>query len=378
MATRAAIYGPEFWAERAEREWSYWDRWFAVVCVVDHGGDWRGLEEQLATRPTFGGQQVEGRLSHLWDLEARLIEAGLTAADVVGVSVDDVKVRARARSKVVQQSLSGPLSPAMRDTPRRRLRARALRGRWPGFPVDPAPFAHTAADILAGPGGSFRRAMALERWMSDVDRQRGDVAVRLAARRGAITAGLEAFIEGIRDSDGAVASLLGDVFVGYGRLDWRTAGVDADVFVADVCELAVWDDYATLYQRETAPYVTFRHGDAERAERHLVALETELRRVRLGFWADEAVQQIVYVMIGARYYDGFVGVATRLGCEHWMPIAAMANAAVSARRVRLARQVVGAAIAGPGHHGEHLRRLCVDITGGPPEPPESPPLRVVR
>ena len=43
-----AIYGPELWVERDGHAWSYWDRWFAVVCVIDHDADWRALEQHLA------------------------------------------------------------------------------------------------------------------------------------------------------------------------------------------------------------------------------------------------------------------------------------------------------------------------------------------
>ena len=196
VAARAAIDGPELWVERDGHAWSYWDRWFAVVCVVDHDGDWRALEQYLAARPTLGGREDEERLSHLWDVEERLAAAGVTAVELVGDSIADPKVRERARSKVVKQSMSGPLSPAMRNTPRSGLRARALRGRWPEFPVDPTPFADAVSDILEGPGGSVRRAMALERWTNDVERRHTDVAVRLAARRGALAAGIEAFGEG--------------------------------------------------------------------------------------------------------------------------------------------------------------------------------------
>ena len=37
---RALMYGLEVWRADAGVEWSYWDLWFAVLCVRDHGGDW--------------------------------------------------------------------------------------------------------------------------------------------------------------------------------------------------------------------------------------------------------------------------------------------------------------------------------------------------
>lgn len=55
----------------------------------------------------------------------------------------------------------------MRDTPRRRLRARALRGAWREFPVDPAE-AYEALVVFVdeadriGKGGTFELAQALD------------------------------------------------------------------------------------------------------------------------------------------------------------------------------------------------------------------------
>lgn len=39
---RAVGSGPQPWRSTAGTEWSWWDLWFYVVCVVDHGGDWGG------------------------------------------------------------------------------------------------------------------------------------------------------------------------------------------------------------------------------------------------------------------------------------------------------------------------------------------------
>jgi hypothetical protein len=101
----------------------------------------------------------------------------------------------RARRKVLDQGLSGRArTPVMRDTPRRRLRARALRGAWSEFPVDPAEeyeafvaFVDEADHI--GKGGTFELVLALEEEIAGAaEVARGDPARLLASRRAASTA----------------------------------------------------------------------------------------------------------------------------------------------------------------------------------------------
>ncbi|HEX5994414.1 MAG TPA: hypothetical protein VFY84_04665, partial [Jiangellales bacterium] len=38
-----AVFGSEVWRETGGGEWSFWDLWFCVVCLLDHGGDWTEL-----------------------------------------------------------------------------------------------------------------------------------------------------------------------------------------------------------------------------------------------------------------------------------------------------------------------------------------------
>jgi hypothetical protein len=41
------VDGPERWRTTAGTDWSYWDLWFCVVCLVDHDGDWDGLDQAI-------------------------------------------------------------------------------------------------------------------------------------------------------------------------------------------------------------------------------------------------------------------------------------------------------------------------------------------
>ncbi|MBW3643528.1 MAG: hypothetical protein KY447_11500, partial [Actinobacteria bacterium] len=82
-ARRPPIFGPEGWAERAAASWSHWDLWFCLVCLTETDGDWAALEEEVIARDrrrSVASQTWESKRSHLLDLQARLDEAGLSAA----------------------------------------------------------------------------------------------------------------------------------------------------------------------------------------------------------------------------------------------------------------------------------------------------------
>jgi phosphohistidine phosphatase SixA len=73
-----------------------------VVCLADHGGDWGALDEAIQKADTHHGEQ---KWSHLRDLTERLDQAGLSAADLVGTSLREPKLRGKARTKVMKSSL---------------------------------------------------------------------------------------------------------------------------------------------------------------------------------------------------------------------------------------------------------------------------------
>lgn len=142
------IYGPEPWAVVRGVELSHWDLWFVVVMSSLSGGK-RELVELLKSRR----HDVEAKLSHLLDLESRLIAGGVSHADVLqGVTVDRALLR-KAGDKVIEQSAWRPTQ-AMIDTPRKLLRDRAMRGHWPKFLVDPAT-CERAFDRFCRPEGDY-------------------------------------------------------------------------------------------------------------------------------------------------------------------------------------------------------------------------------
>ncbi len=108
-AGRRQIFGPEPWNEVAGTVWSHWDLWFCLVCQIDFGGDWRGLEQSIVggRRRSNGGRDWEAMDSHLHDLGARLFAAGADPATLAAGCGEDRAVLAKARRKVHDQGLAG-------------------------------------------------------------------------------------------------------------------------------------------------------------------------------------------------------------------------------------------------------------------------------
>jgi hypothetical protein len=137
------------------------------------------------------------------------------------------------------------------------------------------------------------------------------------------------------------------------------------VYFADLCELCVWENHGLLYEREAAPFagVGVEHHDL--VERRLWSLAAELARHRLGYQAEVAMGLVAYLQAATPRLDRLVATAERLGSDQWMPIVALAEAALAAGRRDLARRVFAAANR-PGHHQDYLAARCLELTGEPP------------
>jgi hypothetical protein len=359
--------------EVAGARWSHWDLWYCLVCVADFGGDWRALEQAVLSdrSRSWGSHDWEAKDSHLHDLETRLARAGIDAAALAGGQTNDKVVLRRARLKVLKQSLAErDFTPAMRDTPRQRLRTRALRGHWGAFPVSPEPDCDLLGAVIEEARydrrGSFGVAMDLEEAVEELDAKRARrPPAQLALWRAVVTAGMEAFEEGLRDSDGAVAHYTGHALARYAGLPWEGTGIEKAAYYQDLCELCVWDDWGLLYQRETAPFGKVRKADVGLVADLLWSLEAEHRDNHLDYQADEAAQHVAWLHVATRSFDGMATVADRLGSDHWMPITAMAERAAESGRVDLAVDIFSAAVSRSGMHQKLLSEKCEALTGRP-------------
>jgi len=380
------VLGPEPWAERAGRLWTHWDLWFATVAVCDHGGSLDGLESRLATelRDRAGGRRAsEAKLSHLADLRSRLAVAGCSVATLATPEVlAEPRLVERARAKVSADAIDErALTPSMRETPRARHVARARRGRWSAFPVDPLPSYEAFRGVL-GRGGyvskyqSFALVRRVEQRLERLDRRDLASAQRLALFRAFHAVGCE-LAERVDDSHGNVGELRRAAWHTYLSLDWEASGVPAEVFWEDLCDLVVFEDYGLGHAEETLPWRNLPASQVEAVEGYLLGLASQCRSQYLDFQADEALQQLAWLAVAGRRFGRYVAAAARLGSDHWMPIEAMALSALRAGRRALAVEVFEAADR-PGFHRAHLRQRCLVLTGVDLEAGERRPGTVLR
>jgi hypothetical protein len=369
---RTPIYGPEPWTTKRGIVWSYWDLWFCVLALADHNGDLDALAAAIEDGGrSFWSGTVEAKLSHLDDLKRRLADAGIDPHTLAAGEEADPRVCGRARTKVVKQGLyPRDLTDAMRHTPRERLYERALRGRWHLLGVSPEPFYERLSNGLGeayrSKGQTFRLERRVEATRERLDRVTAkDPAARLAARR-ALVAFCYRAMERCDDSYGLIGGLAREALFTYARLPFETAGIVAEDWCEDLCELLVWEDWGLLYRHETKPFAQIHGPLADHAERFLLALADELRAHRLRHQAEQALENVAYLHVAAGRITRFAPAAARLGSDHWMPIVALAQAAIARGRKDVAREVFAAADQ-PGLQRDYLRDRCVELTGSVPD-----------
>ena len=370
-APRTPIYGPEAWLTLAGVEWSHWDLWFCLVAVLDHDGDLDRLAETIEEAGRYGSSSVERKLSHIDELRSRLARSQTDAWKLAGHAADEQRLRTKARTKVLKQGLQDrDLTDAMRTTPRERLYERALSGRWPLFPISPARFHERLVNGLGGAfvskGKTFKLVRRFEAARSRFKREtEHDLAARLAAQRALLTWCYRAMGR-CDDSYGTIGEEARDTLLDYARLPFDSTRIDATVWVEDLCELLVWEDWGLLHRDdESRPYAQMKGPLAEHAEAFLGELADELRARRLAYEADHALQNIAYLHIASGRLTRFAAVAAALGSDHWMPIVALAEAARVRSRLDIAREVFAAADQ-PGRQRDYLRERCIQLTGAPP------------
>ncbi len=367
--SRAAIFGPEPWSTIAGATWSHFDRWFALVGVLDFDGDLDGLEADLVGRlrsRLHSRGDIEAKLSHLADLRVRMAASQIDAFSLLAADDPDKATVAKAHRKVLDQGLEDrAMTPAMRDTPGARLNRRALYGHWDRFPVNPDRWYEKLSGRRPATHVPKGRTFALTRQLGErldrLDGPRQAEPDRLALYRAFHTVGVELAVRG-DDSYGNIGDLRVDAFGTYLDIDWEASGMTPEHWWPDLCELLVSEVYALTYRRETLAFRKVSTGQADLVERILLGLADEWRAAYQDYQADQALELLAWLHIGGRRYSRYAGAARRLGSDHWMPVVALAESAVAAGRTELAVEVFRAADR-PGTHRDHLSDRCVKLTG---------------
>ncbi|MDA8102717.1 MAG: hypothetical protein M0Z34_07115 [Nitrospiraceae bacterium] len=370
---RPPIFGPEPWQEISGLIWSHWDLWFCVVAVADHDADLHQLEKRIIREMrdhTRHRDDAESKLSHLADLRVRLENAGLVPGNLVNTEVlAERGLLAKAHKKLAAQYMdSRAMSPAMIETPRVRLVRRSRTGHWGTFPVNPDRYYRSfrrtveAKNHITG-GASFSAVRRIAERLESLDKEELPPAERLALYRAFHTAALE-LADRADDSFGNIGEMRREAWYSYLAIDWQAAGMAAQHYWEDLCDLVVFEDYALGFHEETLPWSRIPAGQDELVESVLQALENECRTYQLDYPADQALEQSAWLAVANARLTRYLDLASRLGTDHWREVEAMAESALHvANRPDLAVEVFRTADRRPGMYQELLRERCASLTG---------------
>lgn len=140
----------------------------------------------------------------------------------------------------------------------------------------------------------------------------------------------------------------------------------------DLAELVAFDDYAHLHRAATLPWRGRRKADLPLITHSLRALAEEYVAARLPYHADQARIAVAYAYVATGSLTDYAAVARDLGSQHWLPVVALAESALHARRPDVAAAVFDAADQ-PGAHLDHLRRRRAALLPEGSPPRSSPP-----
>jgi hypothetical protein len=142
------------------------------------------------------------------------------------------------------------------------------------------------------------------------------------------------------DSYGVIGELAREALLTYATLPHGPAGIAREDWCEDLCELLAWEDWGLLHRHETRPFAQLSGELAAHAERFILSLACEHP---LHHEADQTVANVAYLHIAGGRLTRFVPGAAQLGSDFWMPIVALAQAAIKpgphdrARRLRCGR-----------------------------------------
>ena len=343
---------------------SYWDLWFALVAVKDFGGDLDRLAKHLGERQSFVHfdiRSVERKRCHLRDLKHRLGEASVIPADIVLAAGDLTKTEKQRAVKKVMESCDRERewSEPMRNTPRKRQFALALRGYWDRFPVSPQSYyetigSHFLSRAFYPESMSFKIAQTLDRYAEKAGKllEAGKAAQALSLLRGWMVVIVE-LMEKADDSGGWIGMSFKEGFTAYLKIPLDQTGIDEAVFFPDLLDFLIWEDYGLTDRGIEGYFKGLNDRQADLCVEHLRHEVADLRDDDLEYQSEQALTFLGQVVAEQERLDEFEELARQMGSREWQRIIRLVDGAMKRGKKPLAIKVFEAALTG----GTHLNFL---------------------
>lgn len=379
VASKRTVVGPDHalslpTTQGKTLDLSYWDLWFALVAVKEFGGDLDRLAKHLGERQSFVHfdiRSAERKRCHLRDLKHRLDEASLIPADIVLAAGDLTKTEKQRAVKKVMESCDRERewSEPMRNTPRKRLFAHALRGYWDRFPVSPQSYYETIGSHYQSKGFysedmSFKIAQTLDRYAEKAGKllEAGKAAQALALLRGWMVVIVE-LMEKADDSGGWIGMSFKDGFTAYLKIPLEETGIDEAVFFPDLLDFLIWEDYGLTYDKIEGYLKGLTPAQADLCVEHLRHEVANLRDDDLEYQSEQALTFLGQVVAEQERFDEFEDLARQMGSREWQRIIRLVDRAMKKRKKPLAMKVFEAALT-KGSHLDFLTKKYAKLKQG--------------
>lgn len=356
---------------------SYWDLWFAIVAVDHYGEDLEGLAEHFREkRAGFSGstgrESANGKLSHLRDLQQRLREVGASVSDVIETAGPELVKQERRRStgRVLKHNERRyERSFPMQRLPHERLYPAVLREHWPQFPISPEPYAERLGkrfnwDKFYGENASHGLARKFDSEAARAEKLLAKFALAeaLAMLRSLMTVAVE--LTAIADdSFGAIGDSFQEAFELYLQLPWRASGIESEVFLCDLTDFILWEDYGFTYEQTDGFFASLTDQEADICLGHLRKRRAEFISLDLDYQAEETLTLRGQIIAEQERFELFEDSAREMAAHAWRRIILLADTAHKAGNTSLAKAVFEAALT-QGTHLDFLKTKYEQLLAG--------------
>jgi hypothetical protein len=349
---------------------SYWDLWFVLVANANFGSSWDRFVEHLRSQRGPSSRFAERKLSHIRDLQRRLQQADVTIDDIVAQADPSPAELRRARNQVLKREpREHEWSEAMRNTPRQRRYAHAMRGFWLSFPVSPASYAVQLASRFQtrrwfSASQSSRIADQLDAFVEVAvgERHDGQPAQAQAMLRAFLTVVIE-LMEVADDSYGSLGDSFHGGFAHYLAIPLEETGIEETVFFHDLLTLLIWEDYGLTSDQMDGSFERLTSAAGDLCMDYLRQQIEELKDDDLDYQAEKALTWLGHIAAEQNRFERFEELAQEMGTRAWQRIIVLADRAVKKRKRKLAAAVFEAAL-GPGMHERFLREKYEQLKNG--------------
>lgn len=355
---------------------SYWDVWYALLADDDFDSDLDQLAQELQKmrKSCINSDAAKRKLSHLRDVQQRLVTAGIGLPDIVAAIPSKLKnsESRRAYGRIIKHNQrSYELSEPMRVLPETRLYEAALSGMWVAFPVSPEFYykklrAKFNWGRFHGENASRGLAKKLDAETAAAAKliNAGKFAEALATLRGAMTVTLE-LAEIADDSFGRIGTSFQQMFEDYLVIPREKAGIAPEIFLPDLLELLIFEDYGFTYDHTDGFFASLSREEGDLCLAYLRGRIPALMALDLDYQARNALTLLGQVAAEQKRFEMFETLATEMGAHEWQRIVRLVDAAEKAGRRELAVRVFRNALASAeGFHVDFLTKKNEQLLQG--------------